>query len=159
MAQLTFLQKWHLSCFSSHLLHSGVIWFSHQTSVGHLSSARQKSQKRPVIKPQSTHGRTSMSVGPDASLSMMTVSFSMAHIFLEDGGVGQKALSLKEQRQTLMAEKNEVLPLSDSGSTRGPQTRDCVIREAPCVPPMQGCLRLFQKSTDGVRHMKRATRR
>ena len=60
-------QKWHISCLLSQFEHNGVIWPSAHCSSGNRSTARHQSQKRPVIKPQSTHGLQSISGSPQAS--------------------------------------------------------------------------------------------
>ena len=63
-------QKWHALCVLSQYEHSGVICPAAHCSVGHRSSAKHQSQKRPVTTPQSTQGLVSISLEPNASTSM-----------------------------------------------------------------------------------------
>ena len=51
------LQKWHLSCLASHLVHNGVICPTPHCSFGYLSAALQYSHQLPVYSPQSTHAQ------------------------------------------------------------------------------------------------------
>ena len=66
-------QKWQSPWFLlSHLVQRGVNWFGPHVSSGMRCSAKQKSQKQPVIKPQSTHARKSKSWSPCARTCIVT---------------------------------------------------------------------------------------
>ena len=64
------LQKWQLLWRFSQIEQRGVICPAAHSSAGALSIARQKSQNRPVLTPQSMHGLQSIESSPQARQCM-----------------------------------------------------------------------------------------